>query len=80
MVDCIDIKVDEKIPLRNVSSIEPTTEDIVEFEDERVQESEREDSESNEDTNTQPDSNRQTETKPPLRIVRKNHSEKTDVW
>jgi hypothetical protein len=39
LVDCIDIKVDEEIMARDVSSIESTTEDIVDFEDERVQES-----------------------------------------
>jgi hypothetical protein len=52
LVDCIDIKVDEEIWVRNVSSVESTTEDIVEVEDEQVQESEKEDSESDEDTNT----------------------------
>jgi hypothetical protein len=57
LVDCIDIKVDEEISVRDVSSVESTTEDIVEVEDEQVQESEREDSESDEDTNTQADSN-----------------------
>jgi hypothetical protein len=34
LVDCIDIKVDEEIPVRNVSSAEPRTKDIVEDEDE----------------------------------------------
>jgi hypothetical protein len=34
LVDCIDIKVDEEISVRNVSSVEPSTEDIVEDEDE----------------------------------------------
>jgi hypothetical protein len=38
MVDCIDIKVDEEILVRNVSSVEPSTKDIVEDEDEQVQE------------------------------------------
>jgi hypothetical protein len=32
LVDCIDIKVSEEIPVRDVSSVESTTEDIVEFE------------------------------------------------
>jgi hypothetical protein len=32
MIDCIDIKVDEEIPVRNVSSVEPRTKDIVEDE------------------------------------------------
>jgi hypothetical protein len=34
LVDCIDIKVDEEIPVRNVRSVEPSTKDIVEVEDE----------------------------------------------
>jgi hypothetical protein len=57
MVDCINIKVDEEILVQDVRSVESTTEDIVEVEDEQVQESEREDSDSNEYTNTQADSN-----------------------
>jgi hypothetical protein len=36
LVDCIDIKVDEEIPIENVSSVEPSTEDIIENEDEQV--------------------------------------------
>jgi hypothetical protein len=52
LVDCIDIKFDEEILVRDVSSVESTTEEIVEVEDEQVQGSEREDSESDEDTNT----------------------------
>ena len=51
MVDCIDIKFDEEIPVHNVSSVEPRTKDIVEDEDEQVQGSEREESKSDEDTN-----------------------------
>jgi hypothetical protein len=34
LVDCIDTKVDEGIPVREVNNIESTTEDIVEVEDE----------------------------------------------
>jgi hypothetical protein len=34
LVDCIDIKVDEEILVRNVSSAEPNTKDIVENKDE----------------------------------------------
>ena len=34
LVDCIDIKVDEEILVRNISSVDPSTEDIVEYEDE----------------------------------------------
>jgi hypothetical protein len=75
LVDCINIKFDEEILVRNVSSVEPSTKDIVEDEDDQVQGSEREESESYEDTNTQADTNQQKETKPPLRIVRKNHPE-----
>jgi transposase InsO family protein len=73
LVDCIDIKVDEGVPVREVSNIESTTEDIVEVEDEQVQESEKEDSESDEDTNTQADSNQQTTSNPSSRITQKNH-------
>jgi hypothetical protein len=75
LVDCIDIKVDEEIPVRNVSSVDPSTEDIVEYEDEQVQGLEREESESVEDMNTPTDTNQQKESKSPLRIVRKNHPE-----
>lgn len=44
MVDCIDIKIDEGIPVKNdqISSVEP--ESTVEVEEEQVQESEKEDS------------------------------------
>jgi hypothetical protein len=52
LVDCIDLKVDEGVPVREVRNIESATEDTVEAEYEQVQESEKEDSESNEDTNT----------------------------
>jgi hypothetical protein len=38
LVDCIDIKVDEEISVQDVSSVESTTKDIVEVEDEQVQE------------------------------------------
>jgi hypothetical protein len=41
LVDCIHIKVDEGVPVREVSNIESTTEDIVEVENEQVQESEK---------------------------------------
>jgi hypothetical protein len=57
LVDCIDIIVDEEISVRNVSSVEPNTEDIVEDEDEHVQGSEREEYESDEDMNTQAHTN-----------------------
>jgi hypothetical protein len=75
LVDCIDIKVDEEIPLRNVSNVEPRTKDTVEDEDEQVQGLEREESGSDEDTNIQTDTDKQKEGKSPLRIIRKNHPE-----
>jgi hypothetical protein len=75
LVDCIDTKFDEEIPIGNVSSVEPSIEDIIENEDEQVQGSEREESELDEDTNTPTDTNQQKEEKSPLRIVRKNHPE-----
>jgi FtsZ-interacting cell division protein YlmF len=75
LVDCIDIKVDEEISVRNVSSVEPSTKDIVEDEDEQIQGSKREEYELDEYTNTQADTNQQKEAKSPLRIVRKNHRE-----
>jgi hypothetical protein len=37
LVDCIDIKVDEEVPVRNVNSVKPSIEDIVEDEDEQDQ-------------------------------------------
>jgi hypothetical protein len=57
LVDCIDIKVDEGIPVREMNNIEITTKDIDEVEVEHVQELEQEDSESDEDENTQANSN-----------------------
>ena len=46
LIDCIDIKIDEGIPVKDIqiSSVEPNTEDIVEIEEEHVQESEKENS------------------------------------
>jgi hypothetical protein len=73
LVDCIDLKVDEGVPLREVSNIETTIEDIAEDENEHVQESKKEDSESDEDTKTQADSNRQTTSSPSSIITQKNH-------
>jgi hypothetical protein len=46
LVDCIDIKVEEGILVREESDTESTTKDIVEVEVEKVQESEKEDSKS----------------------------------
>jgi transposase InsO family protein len=57
MVECIDVKVDEGIPAREVYNNEPSTEDTTKVEDEQVQESENEDYESDEDIDTQTDSN-----------------------
>ena len=59
MVDCIDIKIDEGIPLKDIqiSSVEPDTEDTIEFKEEWVQELEKEDPESDDEhANTQADS------------------------
>jgi hypothetical protein len=39
LYDCIDIKVDEGVLVREVRNIELTTKDIVEVEDQQVQES-----------------------------------------
>jgi hypothetical protein len=75
LFDCIDIKVDEEISVRNVSSAERRTKDTVEDEYEQVQGSEKEESRSDEDTNIQIDPNKQKEAKSPLRIIRKNHPE-----
>jgi hypothetical protein len=42
IVDCIDLKVDEGVPVREVRNIESTAEDTAETEDEQVQESDGE--------------------------------------
>jgi DNA-binding transcriptional MerR regulator len=73
MVDCIDVKIDEGIPAREVYSNESSTEDTTKVEDEQVQESENEDSESDEDSDTQIDSNQQSTTNSSSRIIQKNH-------
>jgi hypothetical protein len=52
MVDCIDVKIDEGIPAREVYSNEFSTKDTTKAEDEQVQESENEDFESDEDSDT----------------------------
>jgi hypothetical protein len=57
MVDCIDVKIDEGIPTREVYSNESSTEDTTKDEDEQVQESKNEDSELDEDSGAQTDSN-----------------------
>ena len=59
-----------------ISRVEIDTEDIVEVKEEQVQESEKEDSElDDESANTQEDSRQHTKTRPPSRIVQKNHPE-----
>jgi hypothetical protein len=57
LVDCIDIKIDEGIPVREVNNTESATRDIDEVEVEQVQESKQEDSEPDEDENIQTHSN-----------------------
>jgi FtsZ-interacting cell division protein YlmF len=73
MVECIDVKVDEGIPAREVYNNESSTEDIAKVEDEHVHESENEDSESDEDTYTWTDSNQQATSNSSSRITQKNH-------
>jgi hypothetical protein len=73
MVDCIDVKVDGGIPVREVYNNESSTEDTTKAEDEQVQESENEDSESDEDSDTQKDSNQQAPSNSSSRITQKNH-------
>lgn len=71
MVDCIDIKVDEGIHVKDtqINNDESCTEDTTEEEQEQVQESEKEESESkNEEADPQ-----QQSVKPPPRIIQKNH-------
>ena len=73
MVDNIDIKIDEGMPVKDIqiSSVESNTEDTAEDEEEQVQESEKEDFESdNEGTDSQ-----QQSVKLSSRIIRKNHPE-----
>jgi hypothetical protein len=67
MVDCIDVKIDEGIPVREVYGNESSTEDTAKDEDEQVQESE------NEDSDTQTDSNQKSTTNSSSRIIQKNH-------
>jgi transposase InsO family protein len=73
MVDCIDVKIDEGIPAREVYSNESSTEDTAKDEDEQVQESENEESESDEYSDTQTDSNQQSTTNSSSKIIQKNH-------
>jgi hypothetical protein len=73
MVDCIDVKIDEGIPAREVYSNESSMEDTTKVEDEQVQESENKDSESDEDSDTQTDSNQQSTINSSSIIIQKNH-------
>ena len=52
MVDYIDIKIDEGIPVKDIqiSSVEPDTKDKIEFKEEQVQESKKEDLESDDES------------------------------
>jgi FtsZ-interacting cell division protein YlmF len=69
LVDCIDLKVDEGVPVREVSNIESTTEDTAETEDEQVQES------YGEETPRQEESGQQSTSNPSSKITQKNHPE-----
>jgi hypothetical protein len=71
LVDCVDLRVDEGVPVREVRNIEYAIEDTAEDEDEQVQELEVEESEL--DTNTLQDSNQEIKTKTPSNVIRKNH-------
>ena len=73
MVDCIDVKVDEGIPAREVYNNESSIRDTAKAEDEQVQESENKDFELDEDTDTQIDSNQQTTSNSSSKITQKNH-------
>jgi hypothetical protein len=73
LVDRIDIKVDERIPVREVNNTESTTKDIDEVEAEHVKESEQEYFEPDEDANIQTDSNQQTTSNSSSKITQKNH-------
>jgi hypothetical protein len=67
LVDCIDLKVDEGVLVREVRNIEYTTKDTTETEDEQVQESDEE------ETPSQEESGQQSTSNPSSRITQKNH-------
>jgi hypothetical protein len=69
LVDCIDLKVDEGVLVREVRNIESTTKDIAETEDEQVQESD------GEETPRQEELGQQSTSNPSSRITQKNHPE-----
>jgi uncharacterized protein YdaT len=73
MVSCIDVKVDERIPAREMYRNESSTEDTAEVDDKQVQELENKDSESDEDSYTQTKSNQQSTSNSSSRIIQKNH-------
>ena len=73
MVDCIDVKVDEGIPAREMYNNQSSTEDTTKDEDEQVQESKNEESELDEDSDTQTDSNQQAPSNSSSRITEHNH-------
>jgi hypothetical protein len=70
LVDCIDLKVDEGVPVRDVRNIESTTEDIDETGDEQIQESD------GEETPRQEESGQRSTTNSYSRITQKNHLER----
>jgi FtsZ-interacting cell division protein YlmF len=69
LVDCIDLKVDEGVSVREVRNIESTTEETDETEDEQVQESDEE------ETPRQEESGQQSTSNPSSIITQKNHLE-----
>jgi hypothetical protein len=69
LVDCIDLKVDEGVPVREVRNIESTTKDIAETEDAQLQESD------GEETPRQEELGHQSTSNPSSRITQKNHPE-----
>jgi hypothetical protein len=69
LVDCIDLKVDEGVPIREVRNIESTIEDTAETEDEQVQES------NGQETPRQQELGQQSTSNPSSRITQNNHPE-----
>jgi FtsZ-interacting cell division protein YlmF len=70
LVDCIDIKVDEGVPKREVSHIESAIEETTEAKDEQVQESDGEETPRHSE-----ESGQQSTSNPSSRITQKNHLE-----
>jgi FtsZ-interacting cell division protein YlmF len=69
LVDCIDLKVDEVVTVREVSNIESIAEDTAETVDEQVQES------NGEETPRQEELGQQLASNPSSIITQKNHIE-----